>query len=210
MKQNLEENINALLDAKKLDDAIKLAEEELMKFSETKFHTIIGKDLLNDKRISDSKHFLDNFDKSTRKVLKKNQGFIKNLFSLNKEVKPAVYYCETYGFNFSLFSFKEMSSYQAMVDDNPEWMGTNLDYTPEYDIKEFNEIEHHHNDFDYSNLSEDEISDIERIYEICVIIANLRIQELFVEIYKSSLINEWGNIPMFISNEKNNFTYKVN
>lgn len=97
-----------------------------------------------------------------------------------------------------------------MLDDNDEWKKANLDYSSEYDITEFNEIEHHHNDFDYNGFSEDDISNIESIYNICVLIATLRIQELFTEIYENSFIYEWSKIPMFIANEKNNFMYKVN
>jgi len=57
--------------------------------------------------------YINEFGKSTRQILKKKQGFIKNLFGSGKEIKPAAYYCEMNGFKINpdrwyidLFSFE--------------------------------------------------------------------------------------------------------
>ena len=71
MNFELADKLYGLLESKQLDEAIAMAERELKEIPTTDFHKILDKNLLH-LTLELTKHIND-FDKSTRDVLKKKQ-----------------------------------------------------------------------------------------------------------------------------------------
>ena len=207
MNFELADKLSELLESKKLEEAIAMAEQELKNIPTTDFHKILDKNLLH--LTSNLAEHIKEFDKSTKEVLKKKQGFIKNLFGSGKEVKPAAYYCEMNGFTINydrwyidLFSFENYS----LTDW--EWLSDFYDSTVnDLTITGFEEIQkafenvHENNRFQEPN--------IDKAYEVCELLVILRLQELFRETYKLNQ-GDWDKIPMFITAHDYELIFKAN
>jgi hypothetical protein len=207
MNFELADKLSELLESNKLDEAITMAEQELKDIPKTDFHKILGKNLLH-LTSSLAKH-IGQFDKSTKEVLKKKQGFIKNLFGADKDVKPMAYYCEMNGFTINydrwfidLFSFEKYS----LADWN--WLADFYDMTEkDLTITGFEDIQKVFKDVHENDKFEE--PNIDRAYEVCELLVILRLQELFKETYKLNQ-GDWDKIPMFITAHDYEIIFKVN
>jgi hypothetical protein len=207
MNFELADKLSELLESQKLDEAIAMAEQELKNIPTTDFHKILDKNLLH--LTSDLAKHINKFDKSTRQILKKKQGFIKNLFGSAKEINPAAYYCEMNGFTINydrwyidLFSFENYS----LTDW--EWLSDFYDSTAnDLTIKGFEDIQKVFEDVHENNRFEE--SNIDKAYEVCELLVILRLQELFRETYKLNQ-GDWDKIPMFITAHDYELIYKAN
>ena len=207
MNFELAEKLTELLDVKKLDEAIELAESELKKIPKTDFHKIIGKDLKHLK--NDLCAFIETFDRETTKVLKKKQRFLKSIFSPNSCVKPAAFYCEMNGFTINCDRwFIDLFSFKNFETDDWDWLSDFYDSTTKnMTITGFEELQatfedvHKNNRFDEPNIG--------KAYEVCELLVILRLQELFREAYKDNK-SEWAFIPMFITAHDYEMIYCVN
>jgi hypothetical protein len=207
MNFELADKLSELLESQKLDEAIAMAEQELKNIPTTDFHKILGKNLLH--LTSDLAKHINEFDKSTRQILKKKQGFIKNLFGSGKEIKPAAYYCEMNGFTINydrwyidLFSFENYSLTDwEWLSDFYDSTANDLTITGFVDIQKVFEDVHENNRFEEPN--------IDKAYEVCELLVILRLQELFRATYKTNQ-GEWDNIPMFVTAHDYEMIFKVN
>src|SRR5690554_4871920 len=96
MNFELADKLYVLLESKKLDEAIALAEKELRDIPTTYFHKILDKNLLH--QTSNLANHIADFHQSTTDVLRKKQGLLKIIFGSKDKHKPAAYYCEMNGF----------------------------------------------------------------------------------------------------------------
>lgn len=207
MNFELADKLYGLLESNKLDEAIAIAEQELREIPITDFHKILGKNLLH--LTSDLAKHINEFDKSTRQILKKKQGFIKNLFGSEKGIKPAAYYCEMNGFTINydrwyidLFSFENYSLTDwEWLSDFYDSTANDLTITGFEDIQKVFEDVHENNRFEESN--------IDKAYEVCELLVILRLQELFRATYKTNQ-GDWDNIPMFVTAHDYELIYRVN
>jgi predicted phage-related endonuclease len=85
MNFELANKLTELLEVKKLDEAIEVAEDELNKIPKTDFHKIIGKNLKHLTAVL--KKYIADFDRATTNELRKKQGFFKSIFGSGKQVK---------------------------------------------------------------------------------------------------------------------------
>lgn len=207
MNFELADKLYVLLEGKKLDEAIEMAENELREIPITDFHKILDRNLLH--LTTDLSKHIKAFDKSTRDVLEKKQGFIKNFLGSGKEIKPAAYYCEMNGFTINydrwyidLFSFEKYS----LTDW--DWLSKFYDSTANdltitgfEDIQKIFEDVHENNKFDEPNIY--------KSYDVCELLVILRLQELFQETYKATK-DEWAAIPMFVTAHDYDLIYKAN
>ncbi|MBC7721095.1 MAG: hypothetical protein H7068_03675 [Pedobacter sp.] len=207
MNFELADKLSELIESKKLDDAIAMAERELKNIPTTDFHKILDKNLLH--LTSDLAKHINEFDKSTIQILKKKQGFIKNLFGSGKEIKPSAYYCEMNGFTINydrwyidLFSFEKYSLTDwEWLSDFYDSTANDLTITGFEDIQKVFEDVHENNRFEEPN--------IDKAYEVCELLVILRLQELFRETYKLNQ-GDWDNIPMFVTAHDYELIFKVN
>jgi hypothetical protein len=207
MNFELADKLSELLESKKLDEAIAMAEQELKNIPTTDFHKILDKNLLH--LTSDLAKHIKEFDKSTKDVLKKKQGFIKNLFGSGKDVKPAAYYCEMNGFTINydrwfidLFSFENYSLTDwEWLSDFYDSTANDLTITGFEDIQKVFEDVHENNRFEEPN--------IDKAYKVCELLVILRLQELFRATYKTNQ-GDWDNIPMFVTAHDYEMIFKVN
>ena len=203
----LADKLTELLEAKKLDNAIDLAENELKKIPETDFHKIIGKDLNH--MINELKEFIRTFDKTTTEVLKKKQGFLKSIFGTKSNVKPAAYYCEMNGFTINYDRwFIDLFSFDKFETGDWEWLSDFYDSTEkDLTITGFEEIQKVFQDVhEYKRFEE---PNIDKAYEVCELIVILRLQELFSKTYKSCA-SEWTKVPMFVAAHDYEMIYRTN
>ena len=207
MNFELADKLSELLESKKLDEAIAMAEQELKNIPTTDFHKILGRNLLH--LASHLARHIKEFDKSTKDVLKKKQGFIKNLFGSGKEVKPAAYYCEMNGFTINYDRwFIDLFSFENYSLTDWEWLSDFYDSTAnDLTITGFEEIQKAFEDVHENNRFEE--PNIDKAYEVCELLVILRLQELFRETYKLNQ-GDWDKIPMFITAHDYELIYKVN
>jgi len=194
MDFELADKLSGLLESKKLDEAIKMAEQELREIPTTDFHKILDRNLLH--LTSDLAKHISEFDKSTKDVLKKKQGFIKNLFGNGKEIRPAAYYCEMNGFTINYDRwFIDLFSFENFSLTDWEWLSDFYDSTVnDLTITGFEDIQKVFEDVHENNRFEE--PNIDKAYEVCELLVILRLQELFRETYKMTN-EEWTFIPMF-------------
>jgi hypothetical protein len=207
MNFELADKLTELLEAKKLDNAIDLAENELRKIPETDFHKIIGKDLKN--MTNELKEFIQTFDKSTKEVLKKKQGFLKSILGTKSNLKPAAYYCEMNGFTINYDRwFIDLFSFDKFETGDWEWLSDFYDSTAkDLTITGFEEIQSVFRDIHENKRFEE--PNIDKAYEVCELIVILRLQELFRETYKSC-DSEWTKVPMFVTAHDYEMIYRTN
>ncbi len=207
MNFELADKLSELLESKKLDEAIAMAEQELKNIPTTDFHKILSKNLLH--LTTDLAKHINEFDKSTKEVLKKKQGFLKNLFSSGKEVKPAAYYCEMNGFTINYDRwFIDLFSFENYSLTDWEWLSDFYDSTAnDLTITGFEEIQKAFEDVHENNRFEEPY--IDKAYEVCELLVILRLQELFRETYKLNQ-GDWDKIPMFITAHDYELIFKVN
>ncbi len=207
MNFELADKLTKLLESKKLDEAIAMAEQELKNIPTTDFHKILSKNLLH--LTTDLAKHINEFDKSTKEVLKKKQGFLKNLFSSGKEVKPAAYYCEMNGFTINYDRwFIDLFSFENYSLTDWEWLSDFYDSTAnDLTITGFEEIQKAFEDVHENNRFEEPY--IDKAYEVCELLVILRLQELFRETYKLNQ-GDWDKIPMFITAHDYELIFKVN
>lgn len=207
MNFELADKLTELIEAKKLDDAIDLAENELRKIPETDFHKIIGKDLKH--MTNDLKEFIQTFDKTTTEVLKKKQGFLKSIFGTKNNIKPAAYYCEMNGFTINYDRwFIDLFSFDKFETGDWEWLSDFYDSTAkDLTINGFEEIQKVFQDVHENKRFEE--PNIDKAYEVCELIVILRLQELFRETYKSC-DSEWTKVPMFVTAHDYEMIYRTN
>jgi hypothetical protein len=207
MNFELADKLYRLLEGKKLAEAIAMAELELREIPTTDFHKILDKNLLH--LTSDLAKHINEFDNSTRQILKKKQGFIKNLFGSRKEIKPAAYYCEMNGFTINydrwyidLFSFENYSLTDwEWLSDFYDSSANDLTITGFEDIQKVFQDVHNNDRFEEPNIL--------NAYQVCELLVILRLQELFREVYKVSN-DEWTDIPMFVTAHDYDLIYKAN
>jgi len=207
MNFELADKLYGLLESKKLAEAITLAEQELRNIPTTDFHKILDRNLLH--LTSDLTNYIQTFDKSTKDVLKKKQGFIKNLFGSGKEIKPAAYYCEMNGFTINndrwfidLFSFENYSLTDwDWLSDFYDSTANDLIITGFEDIQNVFQDVHDNDRFEELNIL--------KAYQVCELLVILRLQELFREAYKTTK-GDWCNIPMFVTAHDYDLIYKAN
>ncbi|WP_341226785.1 hypothetical protein [uncultured Arcticibacterium sp.] len=203
----LADRLSELLESNKLDEAIDFAEKNLREIPATDFHEILGKNILH--LASDLANRIEEFDKSTKVVLKKKQGFIKNLFGSGKDINPSAYYCEMNGFAINydrwfidLFSFENYSLKDwEWLSDFYDSTANDLTITGFEDIQKVFEDVHENARFEEPN--------IEKAYEVCELLVILRLHELFREAYRTNKGN-WDNIPMFVTAHDYEVIFKVN
>jgi len=207
MNFELADKLSELLESKKLDEAIAMAEQELKNIPTTDFHKILGKNLLH--LTSELAKHINEFDKSTKEVLKKKQGFIKNRFGSGKEVKPAAYYCEMNGFTINYDRwFIDLFSFESYSLTDWEWLSDFYDSTAnDLTITGFEEIQKAFEDVHENNRFEE--PNIDKAYEVCELLVILRLQELFRGTYKLNQ-GDWDRIPMFITAHDYELIFKVN
>jgi len=207
MNFELADKLSELLESQKLDEAIAMAERELKNIPTTDFHKILDKNLLH--LTSALAKYINEFDKSTRQILKKKQGFIKNLLGSGKEIKPAAYYCEMNGFTINPDRwYIDLFSFENYILTDWEWLSdfydstvNDLTITGFEDIQKVFENVHTNNRFEEPN--------IDKAYEVCELLVILRLQELFRATYKTNQ-GDWENIPMFVTAHDYELIYKVN
>jgi len=207
MNFELANKLTELLEVKKLDEAIEVAEDELNKIPKTDFHKIIGKNLKH--LTADLKKYIADFDRATTNELRKKQGFLKSIFGSGKQVKPVAFYCEMNEFTINYDRwFIDLFSFERLETDNWDWLSDFYDSTANdltitgfEDIQKVFENVHENNMFDEPN--------IEQAYEVCELLVILRLQELFQETYKDEE-RGWSKIPMFVTAHDYEMIYKVN
>ena len=207
MNFELADKLTELLEDKKLDKAIELAEGELRKIPETDFHKIIGKSL---KHLAvDLKKYIAVFDKTTTAVLEKKQGFLKSLFGSKKRVKPVAYYCEMNGFTINYDRwFIDLFSFENYDTNDWDWLSDFYDSTStDLTITGFEEIQKVFQDVHENEKFKE--PNIDKAYEVCELIVILRLQELFRETYRDE-DSDWSEIPMFVTAHDYEMIYKVN
>lgn len=195
-----------LLESQKLDEAIALAEQELIEIPATDFHKILDRNLLH--LTSNLVQYIKEFDQSTKDVLKKKQGDT-NLFGSGKEVKPAAYYCEMNGFTINYDRwYIELFSFENYSLEDWEWLcdfydmtAAGLTITGFEDIQKAFEDVHENDRFEEPNIL--------KSYYVCELLVILRLQELFREAYKTAA-NDWNSIPMFVTAHDYDLIYKAN
>ncbi|TJZ53810.1 hypothetical protein FAZ15_17480 [Sphingobacterium olei] len=207
MNFELADKLYGLLQTKKLDEAIALAESELRNIPETDFHKILGRNLLH--LVSDLKKYIADFEQSTSDILKKKHGFIKSIFGSKEKQRPVAFYCEMNGFTINYDRwFIDLFSFEKFSLDNWDWISDFYDSTSaDFTITGFEDIQivfrdmHENERFDEPNL--------DKAYEVCELLVILRIQELFRETYNSTK-DEWSAIPMFVTAHDYDLIYKAN
>ena len=207
MNFELAEKLYELLESKKLDEAIAMAERELKEIPKTDFHIILDKSLLH--LTSELAKHINDFDKSTKDVLKKKQGFIKNLFGSGKEIRPAAYYCEMNGFTINndrwfidLFSFENFSLTDwDWLPDFYDSTANDMIITGFEDIQKVFQDVHDNDRFEEPNIL--------NAYQVCELLVILKLQELLREVYKASN-DVWSDIPMFVTAHDYDLIYKAN
>jgi hypothetical protein len=207
MNFELADKLSELLESQKLDEAIAKAEQELKNIPTTDFHKILGKNLLH-LTLDLAKH-INEFDKSTRQILKKKQGFIKNLFGSGKKSKPAAYYCEMNGFTINSDRwYIDLYSFENYSLTDWEWLSDFYDSTAiDLTITGFEDIQKVFEDIHENNRFEEQ--NIDKAYEVCELLVILRLQELFRATYKTNQ-GDWDNIPMFVTAHDYEMIFKVN
>ncbi len=207
MNFKLADKLSELLESKKLDEAITMAEQELKNIPTTDFHKILGKNLLH--LTSDLAKHINEFDKSTRQILKKKQGFIKNIFGSGKEIIPAAYYCEMNGFTINYDRwYIDLFSFENYCLTDWEWLSDFYDSTAnDLTITGFEDIQKVFEDVHENNRFEE--PNIDKAYEVCELLVILRLQELFRATYKTNQ-GDWDNIPMFVTAHDYEMIFKVN
>ena len=207
MNFELADKLSELVESQKLDEVIAMAEQELKNIPTTDFHKILDKNLLH--FTSALATHINEFDKSTKDVLKKKQGFIKNLFGSGKEVKPAAYYCEMNGFTINYDRwFIDLFSFENYSLTDWEWLSDFYDSTAnDLTITGFEEIQKAFEDVHENNRFEE--PNIDKAYEVCELLVILRLQELFRETYKLNQ-GDWDKIPMFITAHDYELIFKAN
>ncbi|MBD1431585.1 hypothetical protein H8B06_02010 [Sphingobacterium sp. DN00404] len=205
MKFELQDRLYTLLETKKLDDAIALAESELLKIPETTFHKILGRNILH--MNSELAEYISLYEQLTSLVLKKKQGLIKLIFRPRHAQRPAALYCEMNGFtiNYDRWSI-ELYSYEKFSLNDWHWLSddsslNDLTITGFEDIQSVFHDLHENDRFDDPNIAE--------AYKVCELLVIFRLQELFREVYKTKQ-DSWTTIPMFVTAHDYDFIYKVN
>ncbi len=207
MNFELADKLYGLLESKQLDEAIAMAERELKEIPTTDFHKILDKNLLH--LTSELAKHINEFDKSTKDVLKKKQGFIKNLFGLGKGIRPAAYYCEMNGFTINNDRwFIDLFSFENYILTDWDWLSDFYDSTAnDLTITGFEDIQKVFQDVHDNDRFEE--PNILNAYQVCELLVILRLQELFREVYKTSNY-DWSDIPMFVTAHDYDLIYKAN
>lgn len=207
MNFELTDKLTELLEGNKLDQAIQIAENELIKIPRTDFHKIIGKNL---KHLTvDLKKYIADFDQTTTDMLKKKQGFLKSMFGSKEQIKPVAYYCEMNGFTINYDRwFIDLFSFERFETGNWDWLSDFYDSSSkDLTITGFEEIQTVFQDF-HENERFNEPK-IKIACEVCELLVILRLQELFRETYRDGF-NDWCKIPMFVTAHDYEMIYKVN
>lgn len=207
MNFELADKLYTLLESKKLDEAIALAEKELRYIPETDFHKILGRNLLQ--QTSNLVDYIADFDQYTTDILNKKQGFLKTIFSSKNKHRPVAYYCEMNGFTINYDRwFIDLFSFEKFSLEDWDWLSdfydsttTDLTITGFEDIQAVFEDVHENNRFDEPN--------IDKAYEVCELLVILRLQELFRAVYKDNT-SGWSNIPMFVTAHDYDLIYRPN
>ena len=186
-----ENKLNRLVSENKLNEAIVIAESELLKFPETDFHKIIGKNLFL--LIEGLNNYLETF-------------YNKNAYNI-KSV-----YCEMNGFTINndlwfiyLFGFEKV--------EDLEDLGWLADYTFLSDeamiITGFEDLQGAY--ADYIKNEKWDIGSYEMTADICELLVILRLQELFRETKKVAQQQglSWVNVPLFVTAHDSEMIYQL-
>jgi len=206
MNFELADRLTKLLEQKQLDDAIRIAENELENIPETDFHKIIGNSLT--RQSENLREYIIKFNDSTTKILNKNKSLLGALF--NKQTKiPTAYYCEMNGFTINYDKwYIDLFSFDKIGESDWEWLCDFYDTSKnELTITGFEEIQKVFEDVHENNRFDD--PNIEASYEVCELIVILRLQELFRVTYQNQN-DKWSQIPMFVTAHDYEMIYKVN
>ena len=196
MNFELADKLYVLLETKKLDEAIALAEAELKNVPKTNFHQLIGRNLLH--LVSDLRTYIRAFDESTTDVLKKKQGFFKNILGSKKKRKPAAYYCEMNGFTINYDRwYIDQFSFDKFSLESWDWLSDFYDSTAkDFTITGFEDIQKAFQDVHENNRFNE--PHIGKAYGVCELLVILRLQELFKAAY-DGYQSEWSHTKMFVT-----------
>jgi Fe-S-cluster containining protein len=182
--------ISNLVKEGEIDNAIRLAEDELLKIPKNDFHKILGRNLLD--LTSDTDEFL-------------NAVYQKSVEEIN-DVKSI--YCEMNGFtiNPDMWFVTGMSFTFCNDLSDTDWLA-DYDYFFEMAlvIKGYEDLQK-----TYKDYIKNEKWDLEESADYCAIIITLRLLELFrktYEIFKDK--SEWTKIPLFVTSHDSELIYKT-
>lgn len=179
----LEEQLHQLVLTDKLDEAIEIAEKELIKLPATEFHEIIDSSFvsLKDGLIS----HVDNFYASAKKALKVKSFYVEmNGFSINTDMW-----------------FLELFAYKKCGDlSDPDWLA-DYDFYNELilPILGLEKLQAAFKDYHDHKKWNDPI--LKTTSEICEFLIILRLQQAFREVNKAAIERNlpWAKIPIFVT-----------
>lgn len=173
MNFELADKLYVLLESKKLDEAITLAEKELREIPKTNFHKILERNLLN--QTPNLANYITDFDQSITAALNKKQDFLETIFGSKKKYRPVAYYCEMNGFTINYDRwFIDLFSFEKFSLKDSDWLSDFYDSTTnDLTITGFEDIQAvfqdvHEND----RFSE---PNIDKAYEVCELLVILRL-----------------------------------
>lgn len=199
MDLNLRSKLEELLKTEGLDQAIVVAENELKALPVTRFHAIIGKNLLSltpglidyvDTFYMDSTSFFEGKGKSLKAIYSEMNGF-----SINYDR----WFIDIFSYSF----IGEEGDHYWLADYEFEAQGS-------YIISGFEDVQGAFEDYMKNKRWSDKTQ--EACMEICEYIVILRLQQLFknaCEVAKSSGKN-WAGIPVFVTAHDYDFIYDCN
>lgn len=207
MNFELADKLEVLLETKQLDEAIALAEFELREMLVTDFHEILGRNILH--MTINLRNYIKAFDKSTKSVLIKKQGFFRNFFVSKKEMKPAAYYAEMNGFTINCDRwYIDLFSFENYTLTDWDWLSDFYDYSQDQlTVTGLEDIQKVFKDFHENQRYKEPI--LYQAFEVCELLVVLRLQELFKEAYKEAY-DDWSSIPMFVTAHDYDLFYKAN
>ncbi len=181
MEIDLIEKLHELVRESKLDEAINVAEVELVKLPVTDFHKIIGRTLLHLPGALTS--FIDKFCREAK-----------------KETEVKAIYAEMNGFtiNYGLWFINLFAFNQCGGLDDLDWLS---DFETASDkvmvISGFEDLQAVYKDYMENEKWED--SELAKACEICEHLIILRLQQLFREAKKLAILKNlrWKNMPVF-------------
>ena len=190
----MENEVKKLVETKKIDAAIELAENELKKVSVTDFHKVLGRNFLDS--VDDVIEFISDFYEEI-----KNKAEIKAIFS---EMNGFAINYDLWFIN--LFAFKTCGGL-----DDTDWLADYDFYMEEgLVLSGLEDIQAVYEDYMKNEKWTDE--NLGNAMEVCTILIILRLQELFKESMHSAIEKklEWSKIPIFSVAHDYEIVYSAN
>lgn len=213
MSIELYEKLSQLLESQQLDEAIKIAEADLMQMDHSPFHKVISKNLLHLQ--NNLSKYIDTFYIDSTTFLNKGKTkFLSSIFkpkNVNKELYKC-FYCEMNGFSINydrwyidLFAFEADGNFE-----NFDWLA-DFQYSSEnsFTITGFEELQETFKDYMETEKWKDE--NLSLCCSICEFLIILRLQELFRQtILEAKKLNQpWAKTPIYISAHDYQIIYRT-